>query len=64
MASFTRVRQPGPVALSAPNTSASDTLRKAGARTDVDQTFKPMLSGGRVASSSDELLADSSAASV
>ncbi len=34
-----------------------DTLRKAGAKTDVYETFKRMLSKGRVPQSMDELLA-------
>ena len=37
-----------------------DTLRKAGAKTDVYETFKGMLSAGRVPSSISELLSASS----
>jgi toxin YhaV len=38
-----------------------DTLRKAGAKTDVYETFKRMLARGRVPSSTAELLEESSA---
>jgi len=41
-----------------------DTLRKAGAKTDVYQTFQRTLASGRVPSSIEELLSASSAASV
>lgn len=40
-----------------------DTLRKAGSRTDVYETFRRMLGRGRVPSSIDELLSGSSAGS-